>query len=114
MIIPIALLPHKGQGTPQHPIFAASETPYIGGAGHGRVPWARLEISAVPAWSAGSRREGWRPAIVRPVRTAAGCLGGGVSEELLEMVAGDEPASADFDVGQVAAAHLVALPDRIH
>jgi hypothetical protein len=26
---------------------------------------------------------------------------------LLEMVAGDEPASADFDGGQVTAAHLV-------
>lgn len=30
MIFPIVLLPRKGQGTPQHPIFAASETPYIG------------------------------------------------------------------------------------
>ena len=48
---------------------------------------------------------GWR-ACWGP-RAGAGCSSGGDLEELLEVLAGDEPASADFDGGEVAAAHLV-------
>jgi len=41
-------------------------------------------------------------------RHARGCsVPGGVARELLQVVAGDEPASADLDAGQVAAANLV-------
>jgi hypothetical protein len=32
---------------------------------------------------------------------------GGETEELLEVLAGDEPAPADLDVGQVSSPHLV-------
>ena len=32
---------------------------------------------------------------------------GGEAEELLQVLAGDEPPPADLDVGQIAAAHLV-------
>ena len=35
------------------------------------------------------------------------CLPGGIAEELLQVMAGDDPASADFHEEQVAAAHLV-------
>jgi hypothetical protein len=40
-------------------------------------------------------------------RSVRSCLHGSIAEELLQVMAGDESASADFDVGQVAATHLV-------
>ena len=50
------------------------------------------QLEAVSAPIAGWRKSGLR---------------GGIAEELLQVMAGDDPASADFDEEQVAAAHLV-------
>ncbi len=48
-----------------------------------------------------------RPVAAQFAGAVAGCLRGSISEELLQVVAGNESAAADFDVGEVAVAHLV-------
>jgi hypothetical protein len=82
------------------------------------APGTVLVAGAPCAWSwAVRRRVRVLPPDQRPGRLAERlpgqaasvdrCLRRGVREELLQMVAGDEPASTDFYVSQVAAAHLV-------
>ena len=50
------------------------------------------------------------PVTAQLAGTAANPQRRGIFEELLQVVTGDEPATADFDIGQVAATHLVVQP----
>ena len=73
------------------------DTPLIGRvwvlpAGRAECGRCLAQVEAVSAPVAG-----WRQS----------CLRGGIAEELLQVMAGDDPASADLHEEQVAAAHLV-------
>jgi hypothetical protein len=111
--------------------MALMEVLFAGHAGQGRSGdggvavkvWPGSQDTSQPGWAPGACRAVWVVwSLVMVVSlivsvmmvtsgsvrdSASGLATGRCAEELLQVVTGNEPTSADFSVGQVAAAHFV-------